>query len=136
MTDACIAPAFYVCKGKPGGSVGIIKFLGAVACGPLRTEARDASADLIAVDAVTTFVRTSARSIFNAASRDSLCHNRSKLTDAVIFPRLADIERLVVNGLRRSFEHAKNSRCDVAYVYDRPPGRAIALDIDSTCRMR
>ncbi len=52
-----------------------------------------------------------------------------QLADAVVFGGLADVKGLVVNRFARRFQHCDHGGNDVADVHDRPPGRAVTLDV-------
>src|SRR5580658_1922560 len=111
---------------KPRCTIGIVEFLRALTRGPLRTKARQHTADLVKVNAVATFVWTAPGSILDTAAGNSFSDDLSQLPNAKVFLGQSDIKDLVVNRFSRRLDRGESSRDDIANVHDGTPGSAIA----------
>src|SRR5262245_23134438 len=135
MGNAGIPPQCKVSEAQPCRAICLIQFLGTFTGSPLGAESRQYAADLVAIDAVTAFVRATIRSIVDTAARDSFSDNICQIADTVVLIRLADIEDLIMYDVLRRFEHAQNGRSDIADVDDGTPRCTVALDIHSAGRI-
>src|SRR5205823_7690620 len=113
--------------------IGIIEFLRAFASSPVGFEIRQDPSNLIAIDAITTFIRPASGCVLDARPRNNLRHHFCEFTDAIIFFRSADVENFIVNrGFRRP-KNADDRGNDVTDMHDRAPGGTVALNKNLTC---
>ena len=66
--DPDVAAGLYILACETLSAIGFVKFLDALACGPLRLETGHQSVDLVEIDAVAALVRASPGSVFDAGS--------------------------------------------------------------------
>src|SRR5689334_931068 len=73
------------------------KLLDPAADGPLWTELREDTGDLIAVDAVAAKIRAAALSVLDATPGHDFLHHGSYITDLVVLLSATDIKCLIMN---------------------------------------
>src|ERR1700722_1785931 len=133
FANADITSTANIVDRKSVGAIGLVKFLGALACRPLRAKRRNQPIDLVEIHAVTTKIWSAAGSVFYAALWNHFSNNFCKLVDTKVLFIAAHVEDLIVNGFTRCFENSNHRTDNVADVNDRPPGSAVALDHNSAC---
>src|SRR5262245_56843161 len=106
--------------------IGGIKLFDAVADGPLRTEFRQGSSDLVAVDSIAAKIRSSTFRVLDPTARHSLLHHSRYITDLIVLFGLPDVERLVMNQLPRGLKDGQERTADILNVHQRSPGRSVA----------
>ena len=110
---------------------GLVELSRARADRPLRPERRETAGDLFEADAVGAGVRAGALGELDPAVRHRLAHDLGDLADLEVLVGPSDVEDLAVDGLARRFEHGEEGARDVLDVDERPPGRAVALQVDA-----
>src|SRR5271166_3922282 len=125
LADTDVASLLDIRGCESDGAIRIVEFLRAFARGPLRTECRKQTVDLVEVDAITTQIRTATGSILHAASGNDFGDNIGEFADAKVLVVAAYIESLVMYRFARCMEYGDNSRDDVADMDDGAPRRTV-----------
>src|ERR1019366_5027303 len=105
LVDAHIASLLAIRSRESDSAIGVVELLSAFARGPLRTERRDQTVELVEVDAITTQIRPAAGSILHAAARNDFGNDIGEFADAKVFVVAAHIESLVMYRFARCIEY-------------------------------
>ena len=130
MADPLVARALELLERQFLRPVGLVERLRAAPCVPLRLEPGQHAADLVAVHPVGALVGAGILGEADLAVRNRLGDDLGKIADLVIVLRAPDVERLVADRLCRRLHGSKEGPRDVLDMGDRPPGRAVRLDVD------
>src|ERR1700704_5824384 len=113
VVDPLEAGPLVVSDREAGASVGGGELLGAAAGIPLRLELGEQPPDLAEIHPVTPRVRPTVLRIVDARAGDDFPDDLGQLTDPIVLFALADVERLIVDGLAGGGQAGEESAGDV-----------------------
>lgn len=129
MVDALEARSLEILELEADARVGLVQLLDAAAHGPLRLEFVDGPRQQVAVDTVAAQVRAGPLGEADLAAGHHAVDDLGHLADAVVLGGGADVEGPAMHERAVGLQQGDVGAGDVLDMHQRPPGRAVALEV-------